>query len=326
MTKYKLRPPEPANPLPQACRDALRLSTVRLVAVRENSRIYRCDSETGEVAVKVCLDRILGGVDIPGARLEYESLHRLLAATNAAGERRLAPQPLALFEEQGIVAMTWEYGFAMTEMLLSPSTSRQQGRSFGMAAGDWLHSFQRLRPIGVRVSDFAGKLQDIEAGIRREGLAGDRLFAHALDLLHGKRAAAESVPLPVSWIHGDFKSDNVMLGQNMRALSLDVQFQHENTVIHNIAPFLVHLDLLRWSPRGLLNWWVLTHAAEGFLAACSPPDGAWQAPISWLQTEMLLQRGLSHAGPKSLGGRLRQAAVNRALTMALRKLAMVQGP
>lgn len=308
--------------MPEDFCETFRLKSVRLVAIRNNSLIYRCNSAEGELAVKCCLDPATGRADPQAARCEFISLQQLAEATEAAGEARLAPNPVGLLGEEGIIAMTWEPGQPMTRLLLSSFNQSQLGHACGTAAGDWLRRFHLLHPLVERASDFRGKLSFIENELAGQGLEHDRLLEHARGSLRKHAAAAEAVRLPVSWAYGDFKSDNLLV-HGTQVLALDVQLQHENSVIHNIVPFLVHLELLRWSPRGLLNWRVLTQARTGFLAAYSPTAHDWRLPIAWLQTAMLSLRAIDNRGATSIGGRVRRAMVRRALAGSVRRLEQV---
>lgn len=310
------------NQLPESCWNIFRLKTIQLVAVRNNSLIYRCNSAKGELAVKCCLDPATGRADQQAAQCEFMSLEQLAETTEAAGEARLAPIPVGLLSEHGIIAMTWEPGQPMTQLLLSPFNQSQIACDCGTAAGDWLRRFHQLHPLVERSSDFQGKMSFIENELAGHGLSHDRLLEHAMGLLRKRAAAAEAVRLPFSWAYGDFKSDNLLV-HGTQVLALDVQLQHENSVIHNIVPFLAHLELLRWSPRGFLNWRGLTQAGACFLAAYSPMAHNWRLPIAWLQAAMLSLRAIDNAGAASIGGRVRKAMVRRALAGSVRRLERV---
>lgn len=307
------------NQLPESCWNIFRLKTIQLVAVRNNSRIFRCSTAEGELAVKYCLDPTTGRPDPQGARFEFESLQQLTEASKAAGEVRLTPVPIGLLGESGILAMTWESGQPMTRALLSSFGNPQLARDCGAAAGDWLQRFHHLHLRPEQISNFQDKLHFVENELEVRGLKGDQLLQHTLVILNKLAARAEAVRLPVSWAYGDFKSDNLLV-TGTQALALDVQLLNENSVIHNIVPFLVHLELLRWSPRGVLNWRGLTQAGESFLAAYSPTTRNWCLPIAWLQAEMLLQRSIGIARATSIAGRVRRAMIRKALARAVRRM------
>lgn len=302
--------------LPAACEQTLGLRSVRLVAVRECSRIFRGESDAGELAIKQCLDPVSGLPDVMAATLEHQSLDRLLQASRALGARQLAPQPMRLLEQFAVYAMTWQAGVPLTQVLMSRGTSAQ---ACGRAAGKWLGEFHALRKLPERQCDFRSGL--VVAERLRNPVRGDRLMDQAARLLAHTVSRAESISMPSSWIHGDFKSDNLLWADG-QTIALDILLRYENAVIYDLVPFLVHIDLLRWGPRGLLNWRRLTQASEAFLEAYGPSVSTWRLPIAWLRTQMLWQRACNLAvADDSLRGRVRRATVRRALSGALRALA-----
>lgn len=227
------------------------------------------------------------------------------------------PKPIGLLYEAGILAMTWEAGQPMTATLLSGD--RQSAGQCGTVAGDWLRRFHQLHSLTAQTSEFQGKLNFIRQELDLFKPVRDPLLQHASRVLEKHLAAAAAVRLPVSWIFSDFKSDNLLV-RDGRAVALDAQLEYENTVIHDIVPFLIHLELLRWSPRGLFRWCELAYAGQRFLAAYSPLADNWRLPIAWLKTEMLLQRGIATAKATSLGGYIRRATIRRALARATNDL------
>lgn len=271
----------------------------------------------GELAVKCCIDAAAGGADVSGAVREYDSLQQIYQASINVGVTLLAPKPIGLLRDEGIVAMTWEAGDPMTANLLSGDLLT--AHKCGAAAGNWLRQFHQLHPLVPQTSDFRDKLDSIVHALDQLWPRPDRLLHRANRQLGRYQAVAESVPLPGSWIFSDFKSDNLLMRAG-EAVALDAQVQYKNAVIFDIAPFLIHLELLRWSPKGFLRWKLLTEAGNSFLAAYSAATAEWRLPISWLKTEMLLQRGIATAGATSLVERVRRSAIRRALAREVSNL------
>jgi hypothetical protein len=60
-------------------------------------------------------------------------------------------------------------------------------------------------------------------------------------------------------------------------------------VAYDIAPFLNHLCLLRWSPRGLWARQNLDRMAMRFLRAYSSDSEKWTLPLLWLRIYLLMQ-------------------------------------
>jgi hypothetical protein len=125
--------------------------------------------------------------------------------------------------------------------------------------------------------------------------------------------------MPASWVHGDMKSDNVLVDGD-KAFGLDLHLIHENTVAYDLAPFLNHLGLLRWTPRGALQRRKLDIVAECFLRAYSPDAAGWRLPIAWLRTYLLLQVATPVGRSGSLRGHAARWTARRELARAMHEL------
>ena len=256
-----------------------------VVAKRQNSRIYRARSAAARhVAIKECFAADGRTPDVDAAAREYEALRRLAAAAGA--QAAPGPLPLVLCPDAASYVMTWVPGRTLTARLLSPATSPRAARDMGERAACWLAAFHALHPLPPRRPDFAAHAEHVRA----ETLAlrsVEPLLAEAQAVLAGSAARAAADALPASWIHGDMKSDNLLV-DGARVTGLDVHLAHDNAVIYDGAPFLNHLALLRWSPAGWLRARALRTAAEGFMAGY--PDLARQAslPLRWLRSYLYL--------------------------------------
>lgn len=312
--------PASAWPPSATCLAALGAQEVRLVATRDNSRVFHARGPSGEWAVKRCVRGDDGEPDPAAARLEHDSLERVARASAASGTPRLAPIPAGLFEEEATLAMSWEPGLPMTRCLLQ--SGPMTARGLGEAAGRWLRRFHGLRALPAGRSDFETKLTDLHQDFAlARGSAGDPLLGRALRALEHGRGEAEAVELATSWIHGDFKSDNLMVGNSGEIMALDIQLRHENTVTHDLVSFLVHLDLLGWSPAGLMRRRRLAEAGLGLLQAYFDGNGnGWQRPLAWQRTENLLQRCLTTWGARDMARRWQHQALRRTLAVALVEL------
>jgi aminoglycoside phosphotransferase (APT) family kinase protein len=279
-----------ASPAVTACLQSLAAEDCRceaLVARRDNSRIYRARCTSRVVAIKECFNPGTRTPDPAAAEREFAALTTLSAAMSAIGERPIAPLPLTLCREHAAYTMTWVSGKPMTELLLAHSTDRGKAAALGEAAGGWLKSFHALRPLPAHRNDFVEKIGSI-AAILDEGVASDPLLRSAGRALIGCAEGASVQTMPASWIHGDMKSDNLLM-DGTAVTGLDVHLIHENTVIHDLVPFLNHLALLHWSPRGLWRGEELKRVASGFLQAYSSETVGWRLPIAWLRAYRLLQ-------------------------------------
>jgi len=153
--------------------------------------------------------------------------------------------------------------------------------------------------------------------------AGDRepLLRRAAGVLVDRASDAAAQSMPASWLHGDMKTDNLLVdGDDMTGL--DVQMDIENTVAYDLAPFLNHLCLLRWSPRGLLQRRKLDRMAQAFLHAYSPEAGHWKLPLLWLRTYLLIQIAAPSAKTPALRTRIARWPARMELGIALDQMEM----
>jgi aminoglycoside phosphotransferase (APT) family kinase protein len=294
------------------CRDAT------LVARRDNSRVHRVACGSRVIAVKECL-RADGALDADAATREFDALTRLLDASTRASAPPLAPLPLALCPEHAAYAMTWAEGRCATDVILDRATTRAEAVAVGEAAGEWLRRFHMLQAGPARAHDFASRAAYL-AGLA-DTVPRDRLIRRAAAALARAAPAASAVQMPQSWVHGDMKSDNLIVAPPC-ATGLDFQLADRNSVVYDLAPFINHLALLKGSPRGALRRDNLAATGAAFLRIYSPDAARWELPMLWLRGYLLAQRV---AAPESRG-RLRAAAARWTAGRELaRVLALLEG-
>jgi hypothetical protein len=274
--------------LPEACRNKWRFQTEHLLARRQNSDIYRCKTPEATWIVKRCFEPGTDIISAPAALAEFSALERLYSAAIAAHTETLSPRPFGCIKELGIVAMSWERGQCMTHHFLKFLGTIDAAEKYGRAAGDWLERFHGLHLLPERRNDFGQKWDYLHGHIAANKLSGDHLLQQVLNVLRSRVSVASSICMPYSWIHSDFKSDNLLV-DGARVIGLDPYLQHENAVIFDIVPFLIHLDLLRWHPRGLFFRRKLAAVEAGFLSGYGAITPEWKLPIGWLRCEMLSQ-------------------------------------
>jgi Ser/Thr protein kinase RdoA (MazF antagonist) len=257
------------------------------VAHRDNSRVHRAHGETSDIAIKECFNPKTMEANPALAQQEFGALRRVVDRTIASGMslQVRVPVPLALCDEQATYAMSWMPGRSATEALLLSDDGDGPLR-IGAAAGSWLRRFHALHPLPQRPPDFQEKIETVREIGRRA--AGDPLIARTARALVARLDATLGVTMPASWIHGDMKSDNLLV-EGESIAGLDLQIVDENVVAYDLAPFLNHLGLLRWSLKGATRGGVLVKAAEGFLRGYSLEAPAWSVPLAWLRAYLLMQ-------------------------------------
>lgn len=269
-----------------------------------------------EVAIKECFAPRSSAVDRSLAEREFSALRRVSESARDANAGAPMAMPLVLCAEQGAYAMTWIRGRAVTDVLLSTRRATHAAR-IGRAAGMWLKRFHALHGLPDRRADYRSKLAtvcDLAASN-----ADDALVGHTVRVLVDTADAASDIPLPASWIHGDMKSDNLLIDDTAVA-GIDAHIVDENVVLYDLAPFLNHLGLLHWSPRGATRGAVLAKAAAAFLDAYSNDARAWTQSLAWLRAYLLVQALVTARSRPGPGGRLRAWPIRRELENVLRSL------
>lgn len=297
--------------LSQACIETFHIYAYELVSAKRFSRVYHCESDIGSLAVKVCIDGTNGEPDSRTAKIEYSSMQLLALQARTAGETRLCPDAIGLIEEHGTVAMTWEQGVTLTGLLLSRKTNARDALEIGKATGNWLARFHDLGNYCETSNDLPEKIsliKNLVAALPRYR----HLMTSCFSKLEATASRAGMIPLPTSWALGDFKSDNLLVNGG-HVIGIDIHIMGENPVIYNVAQFLAHLNLLCWTPRGLLRWPILDAAGKGFLSTYLAGRKDLVLPIVWLRTIMLLQRSIDLAATKSLKEHLMRIVAMRAL-------------
>jgi hypothetical protein len=288
MPRWQIKQYARPDYLPETCRKLWQLQTEELLARRQNSDIYHCDASGASWIVKRCFEPGTNLVSESTAQAEYAALERLYNSAIAVYREAISPRPLGYIKELGVVAMSWERGQPMTQLILRFLGTTDSAENYGRMAGGWLERFHRLHVLPVGKNDFEQKLEYLQGHIVTKQLSGDPLLKQVVIALKERVSEASSVYMPYSWIHSDFKTDNLLV-DGSRVIGLDPSLQHENSVIFDIVPFLIHLDLLRWHPRGMLFKNKLAALETGFMSGYRTITQDWKLPIAWLKCEMLSQ-------------------------------------
>jgi len=64
------------------------------------------------------------------------------------------------------------------------------------------------------------------------------------------RGRIGEIDVPVSWVHGDFKTDNIMTSVD-RAVGIDTGANFENVILLDLSHFLNQLELSLFDPRSI---------------------------------------------------------------------------
>jgi hypothetical protein len=175
----------------------------------------------------------------------------------------------------------------MTDLLFSWGCTAARAQQLIGQAGQWLKVFHSAHVLPRGYLDVDEKLA-LTRHIERDRSVRDRVFRRAVTVLRRSAGAAAAMPLARSWLHGDFKSDNLMISGS-RTVGIDLHLRHENAVVYDLAPFLNYIDLRLCHPSG----WKLLHSRERLHAtflntyfAATPEDVV--LPLAWVRLYLLL--------------------------------------
>jgi len=219
------------------------------VAMRRNSRILKArDERSGRLyAVKACIDPRTGLPAPNAARRQFDALRRV---SEAMGNGRYAVlEPVMLREPAAELVTEWIDGYSMTEALARHPLSFGNAERLCMLAGKWLAAFHGAHVLASGPLDVHGKLGQIDEMLRDTHVRNSD-FDLAVEFLTMSAMNSTRARLPRSWIHGDFKLDNLLVTAD-RVVGIDVHAAFENVVVHDLASFLNHFSLFLLGPRFL---------------------------------------------------------------------------
>ncbi len=256
---------------------------------RPRSRLYyaECAAFPSPVCVKVCLVPQTFDPSPAVAKKQYDALIRV-GRVMGDGAELSVPIPFLLRADVGLLAMQWIPGQSMTRLLFTWRCGPAGARQMMARAGRWLRRFHDCHELAPGRLKTTGMLRFVSEK-ERAGIVRDPVFSRALAQLRESAKAAAAVYVGRSWLHGDFKTDNLIVAGS-RTMGIDFDLP-EDMVIYDLATFLIHLELMLLTPLG----WPLA----GFGATLrrtfvrSYLDGSEDAialPLAWLQLFKVLER------------------------------------
>jgi hypothetical protein len=253
------------------------------ISTARYSRIFRAHVAglSSPLVVKCLLDPLTGGPDRTWARVQFDVLDRVQRATTNPDQAYRVPVPYLLAEPEGIVVAEWVDGRPMTELFLSRHLTVDQGRELVRRAAAWLRHFFSLRPLSPEPLDVHGMLEEIDAMERAQPSSHRSVRAASVELRKHAEAAGDC-PMERSWLHGDFKSDNLLV-DGASTVGIDMYARYENAVAHDLASFVNHWELTLCDPRA---WRWRPHREEiagEFLDAFDPTyRRERRLPYAWI--------------------------------------------
>jgi len=192
------------------------------------------------------------------------------------------------------------------------------------AAGCWLKQFHASGPLVVSALDTSSLLNQL---LRLIEQARPRFQRHPL-VLRGVNAlreisgAAATCQLSKSWLHGDFKPNNILLLGD-EPIGIDIQTIEEDIALRDVVQFLFETDLLCMEPKGILLARTRVTLERAFLAGyfgdlSAVPDIA----LYWLRLNLALIVWAGHniGDRPDLRGRYLTALIKRIVKRLLTEI------
>ena len=256
------------------------------------STVFRVEAASHRpVAVKLYYQR---GTGIPApdvARTQFDSYQRVATALGESPTFRV-PAMVSLCEEHGLVVQEWAPGTALNTLLGQRAQGHVAASRAVHRAGGWLRHFHRCQRRDSAPMDVRRRLEIVyeELDVGAPALRDTRLVRRTLSALEATADSVASAPLEVSWLHGDFKPQDLVISEET-VYGIDIGVLYENVTLYDAAQFLNHLDLLCHHPVAL---WLLRRRAElheCFLdAAIGDEPAQFSAPLHWIRAQALLRQ------------------------------------
>jgi hypothetical protein len=197
------------------------------------------------------------------------------------------PKPFFVAEREGIVVVEWISGRSMTDLLLSSQTSLREARKLMQRAALWLRAFSSSHSVAPGPLNIADKLKGL-VSIEESPLSKKNVAFKAFGALRLHAELAASYQLERSWLHGDFKTDNLLVDDDS-VVGIDMHVEYENHITHDLAAFLNHWELTLCHPRAW-RWrpW-RNELANVFLETFDPSYTAEKrVPYLWTALHVML--------------------------------------
>jgi tRNA A-37 threonylcarbamoyl transferase component Bud32 len=254
-----------------------------------NSRVFyaECTAFPSPMLVKFCLKSRTSQADPDAAQRQYDALLRV-SSSMGNGTPFSVPRPYAVRSELGLLATEWIEGKTMSELLFSWRCPAAQAEELMRRAGRWVRHFHDCHALAPGPLDVGRALPFIAE--METSAVPDPVFIRAVKWLRESAETAASVNLDRSWIHGDFKTDNLIVSGS-RTVGIDIHLRHEGVTIYDLAPFLNELELRLLQPTGWRIAGALARLRTALLKNYNEDAiDALALPLRWLQLYMILGR------------------------------------
>lgn len=267
------------------------LSVEGPVLRRDNSLLFRATGGVlpDDLAVKECLVPDQQVPDARSAREQFNAMMQVHAKLRSDGLLRV-PRPYFCDDGLAVIVAEWVGAPSLTELL----TGRQPAgmvKPLIYRAGAWLRAFHDADEPKMGLFDSEHKERQAR-DLAADPLVGEPVFVRSAQLLVHAIRGLHGMHVRQSWLHGDFKSDNLLI-QGGQTVGIDISVRDHNAVEYDIAQYLNHQALMACAPNCPRLWGRERRFAQVFLKGYLGQDTGAKPLIvpqvlAWLRLFFLL--------------------------------------
>lgn len=229
------------------------------------------------------------------ARRQFQAMRSVL---DSMGDEQFSiPRMIAFWEDEVLLVMEWIPGRSLSEMLFDRHEPVTDIMEYCATAGQWLRRFHAGRTLPPAPLNVEGLLNQLS----RTADEGNPWVTRDSVLRRGRRLLEEAAPdvsgilLPQSWVHGDFKPENLIIA-GKRAVGIDLGGYKNNAVVFDITHFLTDLQLSFFHPKMLRLRPSAGQMVSTFLRAYGgTEDSLAELPLLWLRLHEVIRFWISGA-------------------------------
>lgn len=257
------------------------------VSKQRYSTVHRVSAGSLQLAIKECHGADGRTPDGEAAEIQFTALKRVSDAFDKSQKDARVPKPFIHSAKGALYSMEWLSGRPLTIFLVHRSIqSNKQVDDLARRAAGWLRDFHELKHLNSDTEDMKSRLSVIDRITCYNRM--DPLLQVACSQLKAIALEVGSIALPISWLHGDMKTDNLFL-DSKGIIGIDVNLKYNGRVVWDMAALMANLDLIKHDPRNYLFRGRIERFSRIFASEYGANGKDWLMPLGWVRCYLLLQ-------------------------------------